>query len=235
VEGFEFRNTGTLINSRYVLTSTEAIPSTDEQGVQSTLSLSHVHVGVSGGQDPTLRNRISIEKVITHPDAVMSSLKHDIVLLRLAEPVEFDEATQPICLPTGQFKLQKSSELKVAGWGVLGPGLKSFPDPAYHVSMKEVPLEFCDRVYAPLLGRLDNSSICANSMSIYKDGGLCRGDAGDPLMLESMEVGRGGVSMKKTTQIGIASYSIGCRKQGFPSVFVNVSKYLPWILDNIEP
>jgi hypothetical protein len=44
---------------------------------------------------------IKVDEVITHASYHKSSAKslHDIALLRLAEPVEFNDFVKPICLP----------------------------------------------------------------------------------------------------------------------------------------
>lgn len=55
---------------------------------------------------------------------------------------------------------------------------------------------------------------------------VCKGDSGGPLMLPKLN----------RYQIGITSFkgSEHCGGENIPSIFTNVTDYMPWILDNIS-
>lgn len=57
------------------------------------------------------------EKFIRHEDHDNPRRSHDIALIRLQEPIEFNEKVQPIKISSKEVKAGEN--LKVTGWGYL--------------------------------------------------------------------------------------------------------------------
>lgn len=80
----------------------------------------------------------------------------------------------------------------------------------------------CKQKYNLLSIDLKDTQICAGGEK-WKD--ACTGDSGGPLMM-SNENGTWYAS-------GIVSYGIGCGMEGWPGVYTNIVKFLPWIKSQI--
>lgn len=60
------------------------------------------------------------DKIEVHPQFNMILATHDIALIKLQIPVNFNANTQPICLPSPKDTLtQPGTVCTVAGWGSL--------------------------------------------------------------------------------------------------------------------
>lgn len=82
--------------------------------------------------------------------------------------------------------------------------------------------EECEQKYSFLSINLKDTQICAGG---EKQKDACTGDSGGPLMMSS-ENGTWYAS-------GIVSYGIGCGTKGWPGVYTNLVKFLPWIKSQI--
>jgi hypothetical protein len=64
--------------------------------------------------------RIRVETIIEHEDyESLGSSDHDIMLLKLAEPVEFNEAVSPACIPDVDDIFPEGMRCYTTGWGAL--------------------------------------------------------------------------------------------------------------------
>jgi hypothetical protein len=62
-----------------------------------------------------------VEKMFIHEGYTDDGFSHDIALLRLVQPISWDEYTSPICLPATSNSSTYHYEYAVAaGWGLLG-------------------------------------------------------------------------------------------------------------------
>jgi len=142
--------------------------------------------------------------------------KWDITLLKLAEPVEFNDVISPVCLAPDT--LQSFSNLMAVGWGKTGyEGPTS--DVLLEAAVTEVLIPQCQRKYGTK--RVTPTHVCT------QDAGksVCMGDSGGPLLTQQNGV---------WYDIGIVSWGIKCGQgQGanYPAVFTRVSSYLQWVYD----
>lgn len=82
--------------------------------------------------------------------------------------------------------------------------------------------------------RLPNKKVQANQMCA---GGVpgkdsCRGDSGGPLIRSFVDTINGRVQWY---QEGIVSRGVECGLQGYPGIYTRLSRFISWIVYNIDP
>lgn len=161
------------------------------------------------GQEVT----IDAQKVIVHSLYNDNDKDYDIAMVKLKNPVEFNDFIKPVCLPDVETKFVAGKFCTVTGFGALaenGPQTRK-------LQQANVPLvDFgqCKRKYRGLTDRM----LCAG----YDQGRIdsCQGDSGGPLVCS-----QGG----KYFLAGVVSYGKGCARRGYPGVYANVSNLKSWI------
>ena len=63
--------------------------------------------------------KISIERMIPHENYNDDTYDTDIMLLKLSEKVDFNEAVQPVCLPDAGQRVEPGMKCFTTGWGHL--------------------------------------------------------------------------------------------------------------------
>ncbi|CAG5131986.1 unnamed protein product [Candidula unifasciata] len=173
-------------------------------------------------RDPTEQRR-DVSSFVIHEDYDKAVMSNDIAMLKLAQPLEFNESVLPACLPSPTDTLEQICT--VAGWGKT----EDIDPPS--VLMK-VELQVYNRtqcfnefhITATDLGKyLHTGNICAaNGKLGGKD--ACKGDSGSPLMC-----------VKRTPNsaawfvVGIVSNGNNCALPGEPGIYINTQQYLAWI------
>ena len=103
----------------------------------------------------------------------------------------------------------------------------AYPFKLQHVVVPQMDMQKCSKIpgFQPIYPELQ---ICAGGIT-GKDS--CDGDSGSALMKRNL-------TSKHTvtfTLIGVVSWGMEyCGRKGYPGVYVKVTKYLPWILDNLS-
>ncbi|XP_073459872.1 chymotrypsin-like elastase family member 2A [Aquarana catesbeiana] len=203
---------GTLLNENWVLTAAHCISSYNTYRVMLG---KHDFSQWESGQ-----KTISVVKLINHPnwDPNWLSGGHDISLLKLAEPVEFSDTIQPICLPAPGRILEQNTGCYVTGWGNLqtnGPA----PNTLQQGRLLVVDYNTCTE--PDWWGTLvDTNMVCAGGDGIVSS---CMGDSGGPLNCQSAQ---GAWEVHGVVSFGS---SLGCNYYKKPSVFTRVSDFNSWI------
>lgn len=130
----------------------------------------------------------------------------------------------PICLPfekiniTGRFGY-------VAGWGLTEKG-KPSPE-LLKVNLPILNLQKCKEAY-PVMAITENN-LCVDGLNKSNS---CFGDSGGPFKISGKIY-----NDTRYIQHGIVSFGQGqnCTLRAMPVVYTNVSKYLNFILDNVNP
>ncbi|XP_012785796.2 kallikrein-1 [Ochotona princeps] len=160
-----------------------------------------------------------------HPDFNMSLLEnhtrhlgedfsHDIMLLRLAEPVTLSDAVQLLKLPTHEVPI--GTTCLTSGWGSITPGTLLFPDELQCLNVDIQSNAVCKQNH---IYKVTPFMLCAGLPEGGKD--TCRGDSGGPLVCE-------GVLQ------GILSWGfIPCGRPNKPAVYTRVLSYVQWIQDTM--
>jgi secreted trypsin-like serine protease len=172
---------------------------------------------------------VGIAAYYTHPNYDPNLLKNDLTLIKFKRPVLH---SSPVSLygktPTA------STQLKVAGWGWIcedaaNPSCAHPVNVLQELNMKIAPATSCPAMWDPA------NELCGVAANGTHANG-CYGDSGGPLVAKDKD--------NKWKLAGITSYdgddwdtNSGCGNspsggQG-SGVFINVSKYIPWIVQTI--
>lgn len=136
-----------------------------------------------------------------------SDVDNDLALIKLKEPVSFNDTVFPIPLPEKGDNLEETKGRKgvIAGWG-WGP-LLTFSESLKFLSLPVIPSNTTqDKIWTTQTEFQEN---------------VCYGDAGGALALLNPDT-------EKVYAAGILSYDEPCFGNQ-EAVFIKISAYLPWI------
>ncbi|XP_060092501.1 serine protease 1-like [Heteronotia binoei] len=194
---------GSLINDQWVVSAAHCYKSR----IQVRLG-EHNIVELEGGEQ-----FVNSDKVIRHPQYNSWLLDNDIMLIKLAQPVERSLQTAPIALP--KECAAPGTECLISGWGnTLSSGVNN-PDLLQCVVAPILNQADCVNSYP---GQITDNMICVGYLEGGKDS--CQGDSGGPVVCE-------GVLQ------GIVSWGIGCALPGYPGVYTKVCNYIDWIQETV--
>lgn len=223
VDATEVDCDGVLISDFYVLTSAQCVFSKGDTEKRSpsefTVRLGDLAIHTNqDGVDPVDFNVIGITP---HPDFRQNPIKNDIALLRLSKPVDISKSIAPICLPTEEIKNQspEAMQLYTSFWK------KSEVYPT-GIFLEQVPLKVqnnthCQTAYESFEIPIEAHQLCAE----YKraDETNCQSGSGEPLMSQWKG---------KWHLIGTSSIRQHCIQSGLPGIYVEISEYKDWIIEN---
>ena len=186
---------------------------------------------------------MAVKSIVKHPNLYGNLYEYktdrDLALLKLSNDLEFNDAVQPISLPSTSYSNYDdfSSEVMFAGYGFEEIDTKEAKKMNFYVDMlnhnrdadfnsikkrtKKVNNMKKIEVYLDYLGYgLDDESILFSSTL-----GLWYGDSGGPLMK---------ISSNSTNHvvIGIARGARFC-SSGIANIYTRIAKYVPWIQKNL--
>ncbi|KAB0792876.1 hypothetical protein PPYR_12496 [Photinus pyralis] len=206
---------GSLINDRYVLTSSVCVSEKNDIMIGAVVGVHRLH-------DEAHSKFYGIERVIPHEQfkGGKKQFGHDIALIKLNDTVKYSDYVQPICLSKSASLVQPEDKVIVTGWGMNAEG-----DP---VNIKKVIVrrvianDVCQDKFVKYNITVDEGYLCTDTLKDFKDYS-CAGDAGAPVVVKS-----GGTWY----QVGIVSFGITCGHD-FPDGNTRISKYIPWITSNL--
>ncbi|CAO2633410.1 Serine protease 46 [Lemmus lemmus] len=205
---------GSLIHHSWILTAAHCL-----QRSKDPINYT-VKVGVQNLPDNS--SELLLTNIVIH-EKFNNHMSYNIAILKLKYPVAWSPLVQPICLPTINFKPTIGTMCWVIGWGK--EKTKGAPNTPYHVqglAARIVNNEICNHRYHFLLLKnqkkfIDNDMLCTSS-----EWGLdtCQDTSGSSLVCQ----------MNKTwIQMGVVSWSFGCGRRQFPSVYTSTSHFTQWI------
>ncbi|XP_043561129.1 coagulation factor IX-like isoform X2 [Chiloscyllium plagiosum] len=164
-----------------------------------------------------------VEKVVMYPkyNANRSRYDHDIALILLKTPIQFNSLAIPVCVPEKRFAekvLMTQAYGMVSGWGQLadkGPTA---------LVLRKIAIPYVDRSKCKESSKysVTGNMFCAGYPNGTKD--ACHGDSGGPHV----------TSYKNTWFLtGIVSWGDGCAVSGKYGFYTRVSRYYSWIKDTI--
>ncbi|KAK5868125.1 hypothetical protein PBY51_009167 [Eleginops maclovinus] len=229
---------GALLSPSWVLTAAHVLRSQRRDASVVPVAPEHVKVflGLHDATDQTLATNRSVQEVLLHSDFQPNNYDNDIALLRLAEPVEFNELILPVCLPPPNTEDDPPSPPPnsigvVAGWGVSHlnasaplPGTAPpLPSPLLQfVKLPVVPQLECLESYASRSIRYNITSnmFCAGFFQGGKD--TCLGDSGGAFVMQDW---------RGWAVFGLVSWGgpEDCGSQRVYGVYTRVTKYVEWI------
>lgn len=200
---------GSIISEYTILTTASCV---DECLQQPMI----VRVGSSRTDSGGMWHRvIAVKKHEKYIQDMKSFVKisNNVALIKVSPPFEFGKNVAKIQLADIGRKVDQGTIVSIAGWGSVSS--KGTPI----IELKGTNLlvtnsSDCARAYGDSTGtqiRL-NKQFCASA----DDSGFCYSDIGAPLV-------------EQKTQIGIASWSIGCADSRYSGVYTEVAEYREWI------
>ena len=150
-------------------------------------------IGVRIGQHSLQESTpiLKVSKILTHEKYDSVSQFNDVALLKLANPVQFTDNIEPVCLPPSD--VDDPDGLFVAGWGRIDEGGRT-SDRLHEINMPQYSQAKCESKYT---GLITPNQLCAGGI---KGQDACQGDSGGPLT--SRINGRVNI-------VGVVSWGIG--------------------------
>lgn len=166
-----------------------------------------------------------IDAIIIHPQYIPRQHYNDIAVIRLKDPINFENNVQPICLPTAPEIRRKrllGREVTVTGWGDQDFGGKR-ASILREVNVRVINVSSCDKSYEEVRGAslprgITRQFICAGVPEGGKD--ACQRDSGGPLML---------LENSAWILVGVVSFGFQCARAEYPGVYTRVTDYLDWL------
>ncbi|KAL8194562.1 UNVERIFIED_CONTAM: hypothetical protein K2H54_024731 [Gekko kuhli] len=161
-----------------------------------------------------------ISTAFFHEDFDEITLVHDIALLKMANPLEFSETTQPICFPHQDFPATALMNCVVVGWlsphAVKAQMQRSVDSQTGRGSLRKLSMDDVDP--CPLQRTM--STECSSHREGDNAAG-CLGDPGNPIMCQAKETGHW-VLKGVLTEGGTRCYG--------PFLYTRMSYYSDWIV-----
>ncbi|XP_066582290.1 venom protease-like [Prorops nasuta] len=221
---------GSLIAENFVMTAAHCLSS------QTWGNAAWVRVGdlnlASSDDDAKPQERRVIER-IRHPRYnPRNSEYHDIALLKLERPVNFNAYVRPACLPYSFPDVNIESDNAVAtGWGRVDWTDEEGSNDLLKVTLNLVDQPRCNETFlggttddkVPI-GVVSDWQICAGGMG--KD--TCQGDSGGPLSVFNDD------HNCMYNVIGVTSIGKICGSF-IPGIYTRIYHYIPWIESQVWP
>ncbi|XP_036353443.2 serine protease 42-like [Ochotona princeps] len=210
---------GSLITSQWVLTAAHCILSKTRYSVK---------MGSRSIHKEDISLVIPIRKIVVHPGFRKTrTVRNDIALLFLFQPVNFTSAIQTICVPSEIFWVEAGTNCWVTGWGKTSQHASAKPaEMLQEVEQEIIHYKQCNEMLKN--ASLSNKDLVVEGMICgYKEGGkdACQGDSGGPMMCEFN---------KTWVQVGIVSWGIGCGREKLPGVYTDVRFYSKWLISVVN-
>lgn len=143
---------GSIIAPTYILTAAHC---TNRQNV------SKLQIRVGSSFRDTDGVMYKVEEIIQHTEYVASTTDYDFSILKLKDPIKFDENAQVISLPENQENEVVGSDAIVSGWGNTRNPIESGRK-LRSVTVQIVDRDVCDDAYKEYYG-ITERMLCAGN------------------------------------------------------------------------
>ncbi|XP_050414203.2 trypsin-2-like [Patella vulgata] len=209
---------GSIIDAYHIVTAAHCVGTNPA----STIG---VHAGEYDYNNPYETNDQTVKAaaVIKHPnyrDLPNGEQENDIAIIKLAQPLQFNNCVQPICLANDGdgVALPSGTQCTIAGWGTTSSGGQASP------ILQETTIPTyngfeCSKYFSSTVPSNPNIQLCAGR-PVIGGADTCQGDSGGPLFCPING---------RYVQYGVVSYGAGCASAGAAGVYTDVGKMRPFI------
>uniref|UniRef100_A0AAG5DCZ3 Peptidase S1 domain-containing protein n=1 Tax=Anopheles atroparvus TaxID=41427 RepID=A0AAG5DCZ3_ANOAO len=211
-----------VITQNYVLTAAHCVHSgtSSNTPIVGGVAIMGAHNRIE--EEPS-QQRITFTSsgIIGHPGYDLFTVRHDIAVVRLDEPIQYTDRIQPIRLPArSDTRLFAGFIGTVSGFGIYDTANPRLSDVLNYAANPVMTNADCLAQWSPEL--IEDQNICHSG-----DGGraACNSDSGGPLTVQD----------NGSLLVGVVSFgsATGC-DSGIPTVYMRVSYYLGWIEANSD-
>jgi len=161
-----------------------------------------------------------VSELWRHENYDHNVITNDVSVLRLDEPLVFDDIVKPMKLAEPGYEPAEGTVCINSGWGsVSDTQFPEMPNKLQYVELPIIGREACQSNYDGINGVTDGM-ICAGSDA----GGIspCSGDSGGPLVCPDLN--------GEWYLAGVVSWGmIPCGQAHYPGVFANVAHFRDWL------
>ncbi|XP_041936810.1 haptoglobin-like [Alosa sapidissima] len=216
---------GAILSDRWVLTSGRNLflkkSHKDTCGQQPLVP--KVYLGVAKPEDVDASKEAAVEQVFLHPEFQNASdWENDLALIKLKEPLSFNQTLMPIPLPEqGQEQEERVGEEAIFGAWDMGI-IHYQPGAVKYLKLPVVSHEVCRAEYQSGKGPIVNANMFCTGASEFLIN-VCFMDAGNTLVFQNPKT-------RRVYAAGIVSFDNVCAFKKY-AVHTRISTYLPWIRD----
>ncbi|XP_059083508.1 trypsin II-P29-like [Tigriopus californicus] len=203
---------GSILNEQWIITAAHCVDGLLDIQYDVVAGQQNIHI-----PDEFEEVRF-VAATFMHPDYIYTSKNHDIALVKLTEPLEYNERIRPIALDSEL--VPDGTICTTLGWGTTSEDSLLLSSNLRKVDVPVVDDQTCGRVYPSEM--VPENMICAGEEG--KDS--CASDSGGPLLCPTSN----GLGL-----VGLTSYGTGCGRPNYPGVYTEVASYIEWVnevLDN---
>jgi len=207
-----------LIDSKWVVTAAHCVAGELPDDVDIVLGVHNLKQDLQNG----IGQRVSVKRIVTHPQFGSNGYDFDIALLELQQAVN----NTPVPLYTGPLYAGAADSLTgqialILGWGnTKAEGTPNYPVVLQEVSLPIITNATCAAALVPYA--ITNNMLCAGDVQGGKD--TCNGDSGGPLLINSS-----GYQLA-----GLTSWGVGCAQQNYYGVYTRVANFNSFIQDSLK-
>ncbi|CAG9562012.1 unnamed protein product [Danaus chrysippus] len=217
---YEFNCGASLLSELYALTAAHCVDTL----TQIRPTIARMGVVELGEKTFNPNTDYRITDILIHSGYSRRTKYHDISLLRIERPVQFDPFLSPICLHTS-FQ-DPFERLTVIGWGTTSSSKLTRSQTLMKAGVTVVSRSECNQSFInwPKLPRgIIDGQICAGDLR----SDTCYGDSGGPMQFPDDYDGQ-------YRLVGVTSFGRGCGTT-MPGVYTRVAYYINWIESVVWP
>ena len=191
-------------------------------------------VGNHNQEEHYLNDEDFIQPVLTivHGDFSRENVTSDIALLFFDEDlVDRNGQSGYVTLPEQDQEITDGDNGFTFGWGLTEEDELLPSSQLYGVETTMYTIDTCRNVSLYEEDSLVEGMFCAGPNLNSNQTGVdaCSGDSGGPYLNYN-------ASSDETAplQVGIVSWGVGCGREGYPGVYVDLAKFVTWIAEQME-